>query len=65
MHVFTIHVFTIFPELVTSQKNISENRKHALACTFDKFRESVEMALIFFFLVRFTTIKSIDFPIPN
>ena len=29
--------------------NLSENRKHALACTFDKVRESVEMALIIIF----------------
>ena len=35
-----------FPELLTSQSNLSEKRKHALACIFDKFRESVEMALI-------------------
>ena len=32
-----------------SMYNLSENRKHALACTFDKFRESLEMALIIIF----------------
>ena len=38
-----------FPELVISQRNLSENRKYALACIYDKFRESVEMALIIIF----------------
>ena len=38
-----------FPKVVTSQHSLSENIKHALACTFDKFRESVEMALIIIF----------------
>ena len=32
-----------------SMYNLSENRKHALACTFDKFRESLEMASIIIF----------------
>ena len=32
-----------------SMYNLSENRKHALACTFDKFQESLEMALIIIF----------------
>ena len=32
-----------------SMYNLSENRKHALACAFDKFQESLEMALIIIF----------------
>ena len=45
-----------FPELVTSQSNLScsKNRNHALACTSDKFREIVEMALIIIFEVTLT-----------
>ena len=44
-----------FPELVTSQSNLTENRKRLLACTFDKFRERVDIALLNIFKVKLVT----------
>ena len=45
-----LYVYTIAAlHTCISMYNLSENRKHALACTFDKFQENLEMALIIIF----------------